>query len=105
MKTYEELSFDEKMEIKALFTIWLKEYSHDVVLKVMEKREEIINNEFSMKMLRELAVRESKEKADFQNSIDMLFRDFEQFKQYDVHNNPLTHANSYRDILRDLYIA
>ena len=70
----------------------------------MEKRNEIINNEFAMKLLKELKEREEKEKVDFDNNIGALFSDFDGFKEYDSHNHPLTHANSYRDILYDMYI-
>ena len=104
MKKYEELSFDEKMEVRALFTIWLSRYTHEVVNKVMEKSQEIINNEFAMMMLKELAKRENDETADFETHIEALFTDYEEFKKYNPHNHPLQHSGSYRDVLYDMYI-
>lgn len=104
MKKFEDLTRDERDEIVLLFSNWLRHYTHEVIIKVMEKRDEIINNEFAMNLLKELKEREEKEKADFDNNIGSLFYDFEDFTEYDPHNNPLTHAGSYRDILYDMYI-
>lgn len=104
MKKFEEMTMEERKEIVRLFANWLKKYTHEVVVSVMEKRDEIINNEMAMKMLRELKEREEKEYDDFSNSIGSMMYDFETFKEFDVHNHPLTHAGSYRDILYDMYI-
>lgn len=103
MKKFEELEYDERKEITSLFANWLKKYSHEVIITVISRRDEIINNEFVMNMLRELKAREEKEEKEFAHSIGYLLNDFESFKEYDPHNNPLTHSGSYRDILRDLY--
>lgn len=105
MRTFNEIeSITERDEIILLFSNWLKKYTHEVIVKVLEKRDEIINNEFTMNLLKELKTREEKEKADFDNSIANLLYDFDGYKEYNPHNNPLTHANSYRDILYDMYI-
>lgn len=103
-KKFEELTLEERNEVKELFTNWLRMYSHECILRAMEKAEDIINNDFAMNLLRELKTREEKEKEDFSRNIDMLFRDFNSFKEYDPHNHPLEHASSYRDVLRDMYL-
>ena len=100
---FEELKYDEREEITSLFANWLKNYTHDIIISVISRRDEIINNEFVMNMLRELKAREETEEKEFAHSIGCLLYDFESFKEYDLHNNLLTHSGSYRDILRDLY--
>lgn len=63
MKTFEEItSREEREEIVLLFSNWLKHYTHEVIIKVMGKRDEIINNEFTMKLLKELKEREEKKR-------------------------------------------
>jgi hypothetical protein len=104
MKKIKDLSYEEKKEIDALFANWLKSYSHDAILRALEHREEIINNEFAMNLLRELKTREEEEKKDFERSIASLLGSFEDFKEYNPHNHPVTHAHSYRDILYDMFI-
>ena len=104
MKRFDEMDYTEKKEIAELFTAWLKPYTHNVIVAVLEKRDEIINNEFAMNLLRELYARQAKEHYEFINSMYNLLDDLELFAQYDPHNNPLTHSGSYRDILYDMYI-
>ena len=103
MKKLNEMTKNERDEIVLLFANWLKDYSQ-VVVQVIEKRDEIINNEFTMNLMRELKAREETEEKDYNNSIARLLMCFDGFKEYDVHNHPITHANSYRDILYDMYI-
>ena len=105
MKKFEELEFEKKNEITLLFANWLKDYTHEVIVDVISRRDEIINNEFAMNMLKELKDREEKEEKDFAFSIGNLLNEFDTFKVYNPHNHALTHAGSYRDILRDMYIA
>ena len=105
MKKFEELEFEEKKEITLLFANWLKDYTHEVIVKVISRRDEIINNEFAMNILKELKDREEKEEKDFAHSIGNLLGEFDTFKEYDPHSHVLTHSNSYRDILRDMYFA
>ena len=106
MKTLDklELSLEERNEITELFANWLQPYTHEVIVRVMEKREEIINNEFAMNLLRELKTRSEKEEKDFAHSVGHLLFSFDDFKEFDPHNHPLSHAKSYRDILHDMYI-
>ena len=95
---------NQRDEIVLLFSNWLKCYSQQVIVQVIARTDEIINNEFAMKLLRELKAREDKETYDFANSIGSLMIDFDDLKDYNPHNLPLTHANSYREVLYDMYI-
>ena len=104
MKNFEEMNYNERNEIVELFSNWLKDYTHEVIVRVMEKRDEIISNEFSIYLLKELKEREDKEKTDFMRSIGELLSDFDSFNKYDPHNYVLTHSQSYRDVLYDMYI-
>lgn len=104
MKPFNELKLDEQRNIAELFAIWLEPYSHEVIVRVMEKREEILNNTFAMDMLNELRIREKKEQEEFKESMESYLRNFEDYKQYNPHNHVLTHSHSYRDILYDMYI-
>ena len=105
MKEFELMETKEREEVMELFTNWLKNYTHEVIIKVMERKNEIINNEFAMNLLRELYKREQKENIEFKRSIKSLFCSLDEFRSYDVHSHVLTHSNSYRDILRDMYFA
>ena len=102
--TFKELNRIEQDEIAELFSNWLSHYAQHVVIAVMEKAEDIINNEFAMKLLKELYDRKNHEREDFKQSIENLFTHFDAFKEYDPHNHPLEHAGSYRDILYDMFI-
>ena len=104
MKKFNELDYDEKKEVSALFANWLKDYTYEVIKHVMARAEEILNNEFAMNMLRELAKRENQEKGNFTRSIEDMLYDFKTFGDYDPRNHVLEHSKSYRDVLYDMYI-
>lgn len=104
MKKFEEMDRTERNEITKLFACWLRPYTHEVIVGVLKRRDEILNNDFAMGLLRELAERTEKEAHDFDHSIGCLLDEFDTFAQYNPHNHPLTHAGSYRDILADMYI-
>lgn len=103
-KQIKDLSWEEKIELAKKFECWLGRYTQEVINKVLVKTEEIINNEFAMNLINELYVREEKEKKERINSINNLISDFETFKQFNIHNHCLTHSESYRDILYDMFI-
>ena len=104
MNNFKERELNEKKFIGKIVGNWLKDYTQEVILRVLEKRDEIINNEFTMNLLRELYEREQKENEEFNNDITSLLENFEEFKEYDTHKHLLTHSKSYRDILYDMYI-
>ena len=104
MKKFNERDYSERKEIVQLITNWLQPYTHKVVVRVLERQEEIINNEQTMKLLKELYVREEKEYKELYDRMFLLMENYEENKSCDVHNHPLIHADSYRDILYDMYI-
>lgn len=101
---YNELSREEQKKVATYFSTWLKDYTHEVIVRVMEKADEIISDPFAMELLKELHERSEKESKEFADSIGYLLSDFDTFKQYDPHNAPLTHSSAYRHILHDRYI-
>ena len=104
MKNYEEMTYGEQREIAGLFANWLKNYTKEVILKVMKKRDDIISNDFAMNLLIELNEREDKEETEFYNDISHLLDDYKTFKDYDPHSHVITHSGSYRDVLYDMFI-
>lgn len=104
MTNFNELSADKRHRIVLLFSNWLKNYTHEVIVRVLNKRDEIINNEFAVELLEQMYQREQKEATEFQNSMQNLLDDFDTFKEFDPHNHVLEHSGSYRDVLYDMYI-
>ena len=104
MKKFESMEHSEKNEVTKLFADWLRPYTHEVIVKVIAKRDEIISNDFAMGLMKELQKREAEERVAFDRSIDFMMIDFEGFSKFDPHNNALSHAKSYRDVLYDMYI-
>lgn len=100
----EEMNAYERKEIAELFATWLRPYVHEVIVQVLERRDEIVNNEATMHLLRELHAREVKENADFASSINFMLGSFDTFSQHDPHNHAFSHSRSYRDVLYDMYI-
>lgn len=110
MKKLNELNYREQMELAELLEAWLSEYTTAVIEKVIPQLEEIINDEMSMMMLRELKARQEDEAKDRRNSFEMLIR--YQAKGEDqsltlecLHSHPLSHSGAYRHLLYDLYIS
>lgn len=107
MKKLNELSYDERRSFATLLKCWLKNYTDEVITRVMPKAEEIYNNEMAMKLLNELFERETKEGnravSDFEFYLMEVADD--SFEKSLIHCNPLTHSKSYRDILHDMYIS
>lgn len=104
MRKFEEFKLEERKKITMLFANWLKDYTHEVIINVLEKRDEIINNDFAMNLLIELKELEEKENIDFNHYIGNLLSEYDIFKEYNPHNHPLTRSNSYRDVLYDMFI-
>ena len=104
MKNFSDLTFDERKELLEILTTWLNPYTHEVILRVVPKIDEIINDETTMMMLRELHERTKKEINEFERDLEFLIKHTADFADYDIHNHCLTHANSYRQVLYDMYI-
>lgn len=103
MKTYNELNYSEQKEIKELIGNWLSKYTHEVHLKVLPKINDIISNEMAMKLLKELKKREEEEFINYLSNIHHLMENFDFYQKFDVHSS-YKHAQSYRDVLYDMYI-
>lgn len=100
---YEEMNYDEQKEIERLFAVWLKPYVNEVIIGVLKIKDEIIENELAMNLLRELDEREREENERFCDDIHYYFDDVRD--DADFHLHPLQHSKSYRDVLYDMYIG
>lgn len=103
-----DMNYKEREELTELLEAWLYMYTDECVVRVMNRLDEITENEMSMHMLRELKARQEEEKKQRKSSIGFLFyRLQEDGKIKDAgtfHNHCLEHSSSYRDVLYDLYI-
>lgn len=100
-KKIEELSSEEQKEFARLLWSWLKEYKDEVVNKVLERAEEIYNDEATMTLLKELDKRQAEEEEQHEDDLYWtLTLDDKKFWRFEV----LTHSKSYRDVLEDKYI-
>lgn len=82
---------------------WLKDYNNDVVVGVMEKYEQIINDETTYTMLSKLYEEENKEEETFIHDIEYMVK----YGIKDETKDMLRlgeYSRSYRDVLYDLYI-
>lgn len=82
---------------------WLKDYSNDVVVRVMEKYEQIINDKTTYTMLSKLYKEENKEEETFIHDIEYMVK----FGITDETKDMLRlgdYSQSYREVLYDLYI-
>lgn len=105
----EGIAWNDREQLAELFEAWLGYYTEEVVIKVMNEHfNEIITNEMVMNMLVELKERQEAEKKDRKRSFGSMIRNICEDGKIDnahcLHNHCVTHANSYRDILYDLYI-
>ena len=82
---------------------WLKIYSNEVVVKVMKKYEQIINDKTTYTLLSNLYERENKEEYNF-------IIDIKNIVEYGVKDETIDmlriseNSQSYREVLYDLYI-
>lgn len=82
---------------------WLKNYSNNVVVEVMKKYDEFINDKTTYTLLVKLFELENKEDNSF-------IIDIKNMIEYGVKNETIDciriseYSNSYRDVLYDLYI-
>lgn len=100
---YEEMSYEKQLEIEKLFGVWLRPYVNEVIIRVLRIKDEIIENELAMNLLRELAKREEQEEKSFYSTIGCYFDNVPD--DADFHLHPLQHSKSYRDVLYDMYIG
>ena len=82
---------------------WLKDYNNDVVVRVMEKYEQIINDETTYTLLSKVYEEENKEEETFIHDIEYIVK----YGIKDETKDMLRlgeYSRSYRDVLYDLYI-
>ena len=60
MKEFKEIELKERKLIGKYIANWLKNYTQEVILRKKKKREEIINNEFTIYLLKELYINKTK---------------------------------------------
>lgn len=82
---------------------WLSTYTDDVINHVMSQIEDIKNNEFARTLIHELYVRSEKERKSFIDGVYIALISADGGNRA-FHLNVLTHSNSYRDVLHDMYI-
>lgn len=82
---------------------WLKDYSNDVVVRVMEKYEQIINDKTTYTMLSKLYKEENIEEETFIHDIEYMIEFGIKYETKDMLRIG-EHSRSYRDVLYDLYI-
>lgn len=101
---YSEMKYEDRISFRDDMANWLKHYTNEVVKTVVAKSEDILDNPVALNMLHELRLREAEEAQDFRYDIDWLLTDYEENKDRELRLSPLTHAQSYRDVLYDMYI-
>ena len=82
---------------------WLKNYSNEVVVRVMKNYETIINDKTTYTMLSKLYEEENKEEETFIHDIEYMVR----YGIKDETKDMLRlgeYSRSYREVLYDLYI-
>lgn len=103
-----EMNYDARKELAELLEAWLTMYTEEVINHVMNNHlDEIIENESSMMLLRELKKRQDEEKKDHIRNFDSYLWQIEKKTKVDAsyyHSSVLTHSGSYRHVLYDLYI-
>lgn len=102
----EKATYDEQKDLAEKLQTWLGMYTQQVIEHVMSQIDDIINNEMTMMMISELQKREAEEKK---REIDQFYFSLCDIKEgndkmWSIHSQVLTHSNSYRDVLYDLYI-
>lgn len=104
IKEYREATpLKEQKEFAKKLQVWLGEYTQEVFERVMKQMEEIINNEFTLKMIDELYERTLKEQEEEIRHIEYVLG-YDNSNLSGFHNHPLEHSDSYRDVLYDMYI-
>ena len=99
-KRYKDMNKDYEIKIVAN---WLKNYSNEVVVRVMEKYEQIIKDKTTYTMLSKLYEEENKEEETFIHDIEYMVK----FGIKDETKDMLRlveWSRSYREVLYDLYI-
>lgn len=97
-------TFEEKKQIAQWLGTWLGCYTQEVYNKVAPNFPHIIEDAATLNLLRELHERTNQEREEISNIIfyDLEYNDTK--TQTTLHSTVMTHAQSYRDVLYDMYI-
>lgn len=109
MNTLNNITHNERKHFASLLENWLCRYTEEVIAKVYPRFEDIYNTPSTMTLLEELNKREAEERDRMINNLEFALMDAgegetESLYIKGIHNHVLTHSDSYRDILYDLYI-
>ena len=100
--------YHTQQKLAALLESWLGMYTQEVFEHVMKQIDEIISSESTMKMLEELHSRMQKEQSRRVDSIWFGMKELSEGEKKltmsNLHNDVISHSQSYRDVLYDLYI-
>lgn len=98
---YEEMELAEQKEFTEMLWSWLEGYTDEVINKAIKQKDDILNNETAMFMLKELHLRKKEEQEKYISDLrwKMERGDYE-FTRYDG----LTHSKAYGSVLADMYI-
>lgn len=100
----ENTPLKEQREFATKLQCWLGQYTDQVYKSVMLRIEEILNNPAALNLINELYERTQKEiKAEIDTILYASGYE-EDILKFGLHNHPLEHSKSYRDILYDMYI-
>lgn len=106
-----ELNYQERKELAILLEDWLSRYTEEIISYVLtNKLEAILEDETAMHMLKELSTRKQKEKGSRIRHFEYMIMGLQDNESIDsvcryIHDYPLTHSKSYRDVLFDMFIA
>ncbi len=105
VKEYREnTSLKEQEEFARKLQTWLAPYTDEVYVRVIKQMDDILNNEFALNLINELHEREQKEKEEEVRTILFSLGHDADIEKYGIHNHCLSHSNSYRDVLYDMFI-
>ncbi len=83
-------------------------YTNEICNRVIRQSERISKDSFILNALHELRVREEKERKEFIDNFSWRLKKtvskLPDDMSYDLHNHPITHSRSYRDVLYDLLV-
>ena len=98
---------EEQEEFLAEMATWLDAYTDKVIAHVMRHHiDEIIGTPSTRKLLKELHERSQKQFDHFKSNLSYMIEYVEDVERTSTpHLDCLSHAQSYRDVLYDLYIA
>ena len=99
-------TYEEQKDFANKLYSWLGMYTQEVIEHVMNQIDDIINNEHVMKMITELHERMQKEEKEEKEHFFYNLKNIEEgdADYFTVHAHVLTHSNSYRDVLYDMFI-